>query len=69
MKVIVENKERTPLPFPKLMIAASGRIVIMESPSNGIQLTDSDGGFFMRASSAWSMEDFSDFTESITLSN
>lgn len=69
MKVEVnENKQVQEREFPKLMVANNGEVVLFESYKSGTVLKGVDWktGHY---SNNWSMNEFSDFNGSITLSN
>lgn len=69
IKVTVgEQKTQNEKPFPKLMTSKAGRIVFMTSYEQGFQLNHAadDGPHFYKD---WSMDDFTDYNESITLQN
>ena len=65
-----EQKTQSEKPFPKLMISTSDRIVFMIKYSHGFMLHDKgegrDIGYYCES---WSMEDFTDYNEPITIQN
>ncbi len=72
MKAIVADEpEPVEKPFPKLMICfESGLIVLMASPKNGVVVgKPTDIYHIGQYSEIWYMNNFTDFTGSVTLSN
>lgn len=69
MKVTVHcNAEAKKRPFPKLMIAEDGEIVFMVAYGLGVVINNACGRLG-KYNDDWAMEEFLDFTDSITLEN
>jgi hypothetical protein len=72
MEVTVKNdKEVTELPFPKLMIAATGEIVAFKEPNKGVCIYPKEKAnhYSTRKDGLdeWLMEEFTDFKGEITI--
>ena len=71
IKVTVgEQKTQSEKPFPKLMIATSGRIVFMLKPKCGFMLHEENKVWGIGYhSESWAMEDFTDYNDPVTIQN
>jgi hypothetical protein len=65
--VITETKSPGELPFPKLM-KASGGIVLMLERGRGVRIAPRNNGV-VYYSTSWEPDDFTDFHGTVTLSN
>jgi hypothetical protein len=68
MKVTVKQTPRKDIPYPKLMTAKEGLIVLMIKPKCGVVIAASSYsiGYY---SDAWNMNCFRDFEGSVELQN
>lgn len=71
MKSIITSKHiKQEAYFPKLMVAKDGLVVLFKRTEIGVVVHAPDGCWMMGDhSDGWYMEEFTDFTGSITLSN
>lgn len=74
IKSVIDNKEvKKELPFPKLMIADCGKVVLFSEKERGVTVLSGKNNFESdevgHISNEWNMVAFKDFHGSITLSN
>ena len=72
MKAIVNKlqKGNTALPYPKLMISTSNRIVLFQNRKEGVLISQENGGMIIGSYSRdWCDEHFIDFDGEVCMGN